>query len=427
MNRTIDLTRQYGFGVFHIDLLLIRAQLALFSFRAEDTLQDVEVAIDAGIESAAPDQLPLVAARHEDCRYAWAIAEGLRLRGEAKLLIASRRLGRFSFSGEPIEGLPPGVRMLIENARINLEDSLKRWHTLRDPDSTDVVNSSSVPAQRLVDELQVGMLPVYPTELSVIITLQQLPNEFDERSQSSLLSDLAGTLNLRPEDFSISAKRGGSTVVVLRFANRDAFERFASAHASGSDLLANFYHNWQVSSVRLPPDDVTERSTSTPPNDEARNRVFISYSHKDQRWLNELMEMMDPLIHNKSLDIWWDRRIDTGQEWREEIDTAMASCSVAFLMVSPAYLASDFIKEVELPYLEKEAKADRVKLTWVHLKPSLYRATVIAKYQAIIEPLPALANMTEPEYQTALVDICNKLKKAVASVTGLPPYPSPEL
>jgi len=34
-----------------------------------------------------------------------------------------------------------------------------------------------------------------------------------------------------------------------------------------------------------------------------RDRVFISYSHKDKKWLAKLQTMLTPLVRNKSIVI----------------------------------------------------------------------------------------------------------------------------
>jgi internalin A len=80
-----------------------------------------------------------------------------------------------------------------------------------------------------------------------------------------------------------------------------------------------------------------------------RTGIFISYSHKDQKWLEELQVHLKPLIREQDIDIWDDTRLKVGVRWREEIRGAIQRAKAAVLLISPNFMASDFIAQSELP------------------------------------------------------------------------------
>jgi internalin A len=82
-----------------------------------------------------------------------------------------------------------------------------------------------------------------------------------------------------------------------------------------------------------------------------RDRVFVSYSHLDAQWLDKLREFLHPDIRNGRIDYRDDHNLAPGEKWYEELAGYIAHARVAVLLVSPNFLASDFIREKELPLI----------------------------------------------------------------------------
>ena len=51
--------------------------------------------------------------------------------------------------------------------------------------------------------------------------------------------------------------------------------------------------------------------------------VFISYSHKDEKWKDLLRSHLGVLEQTDRITVWDDRQIDGGAEWYPEIVAAM--------------------------------------------------------------------------------------------------------
>jgi len=82
-------------------------------------------------------------------------------------------------------------------------------------------------------------------------------------------------------------------------------------------------------------------------------KCFVPYAHLDRRIVANFMQRLTVhLAPSRRYDyqVWWDTRIDTGQQWREEIRQQLVACDVGLLLISPAFLTSKYIAQYELPY-----------------------------------------------------------------------------
>jgi hypothetical protein len=152
-----------------------------------------------------------------------------------------------------------------------------------------------------------------------------------------------------------------------------------------------------------------------------RNRVFISYVRKDREYLDRLLEMLAPTIRRQPEVIWWDGRIKSGQKWREEIEEALARAKVAMLLVSPGFLASEFIYSVELPKILKSVKSEEVKLLWSLVRDCRYEEDWFSAYQAVPSyPLTPWNTLKEAELDSHLKKVSVEIENAFESA---PPPP----
>lgn len=114
-------------------------------------------------------------------------------------------------------------------------------------------------------------------------------------------------------------------------------------------------------------------------------RIFISYSRNDKKFVDELLILLREIEHFilEAL-VWDDTQISSGSNWRDEIQSAMNSAQISLLMISPDFMASDFVKDQRLALPQKLYQHDDCIVAPIILRPTpLWEKSVIGRLQAL--------------------------------------------
>ena len=85
-------------------------------------------------------------------------------------------------------------------------------------------------------------------------------------------------------------------------------------------------------------------------------KLFLSWAHADQVLKEDLVSRLTPRLKNvkrHDFDWWEDSLIISGEEWEEEIYSRFDEGDYIVQLVSHSFLASDFIRDHEIPGLGK--------------------------------------------------------------------------
>jgi len=121
--------------------------------------------------------------------------------------------------------------------------------------------------------------------------------------------------------------------------------------------------------------------------------------------------MLQPFIRKELIDIWDDTLIRPGTNWATGIESSLATAKVAVLLVSPDFLASDFINTHELPKLLARAREKRLTVLWLLVRPCLHELSDFVEFQALSDPATPLAS-----YERNKVRIEVELKKVAMRI-----------
>ena len=89
-------------------------------------------------------------------------------------------------------------------------------------------------------------------------------------------------------------------------------------------------------------------------------QFFVSYAHTDRQpastCLNLLTQQLAP-SRRYDYTLWRDTELLAGERWHDDIQHALDLCHLGLLLISPAFLSSDYITQDELPrFLGRAAK-----------------------------------------------------------------------
>lgn len=172
--------------------------------------------------------------------------------------------------------------------------------------------------------------------------------------------------------------------------------------------------------------------------------VFISYAHADnealepeRRWLDRLLVHVKPLHDQLELAAFSDRELKPGDRWHERLQHELRSAKAAVLMVSGAFLASDYIRKCEMPVLLEKVKDEGLRILPVIVSPCGVATTrfkypdpedgpheaALAEFQGVNPPDKTLIEMDEGEQERTLLAVAETLLEIVPATPNQPGDP----
>lgn len=142
-----------------------------------------------------------------------------------------------------------------------------------------------------------------------------------------------------------------------------------------------------------------------------RTRVFVSYSHVDEKWLKMLQVHLAPLERNGIVVRWDDTKIAPGRKWREEIDSGIRSAKVAVLLISAQFMASEFIAKNELPPLLQAAEHEGTVILPIIISPCLMGS--LSEFQAVNSPSKPLVDLSRGDRDRVWVKLMEAITAAL--------------
>lgn len=147
-------------------------------------------------------------------------------------------------------------------------------------------------------------------------------------------------------------------------------------------------------------------------------KVFISYSHNDKKWCDEIKKHLKP--SSDKINVWVDHELKPGEEWDREIAENLKESDIILYLVSIEFLTSEYIKkELATGYeLREDGSAKIIPILVSHCN---WQNTYLAGLQAL--PIQASDGRLRPleewedrDKNRAYVSIVSEIEKKASKI-----------
>ncbi len=150
--------------------------------------------------------------------------------------------------------------------------------------------------------------------------------------------------------------------------------------------------------------------------------IFISYSHKDKKFREELETHLSNLRRQNIINDWHDGDILPGSEWEPQIQEHLNTAQIILLLISSDFIASDFCYSTELQQAIARHNAHQACVLPIILRPVDWDGAPFSKIQALPtygKPVSTWKNRDE-----AFKDIIQGIRRAIQDLArSTPPNP----
>ncbi len=144
--------------------------------------------------------------------------------------------------------------------------------------------------------------------------------------------------------------------------------------------------------------------------------VFISYSHKDQAFREELEIHLSNLKRHNIISSWYDGDITPGAEWERQIMERLTSAQIILLLISADFIHSDFCSSIEMKQAIDRHNAGEACVIPVLLRPTDWQGAPFDKLKMLPNDAKAVTKWRSRD--DAFADIVQGIRAAIEELTN---------
>lgn len=155
-------------------------------------------------------------------------------------------------------------------------------------------------------------------------------------------------------------------------------------------------------------------------------RAFISYSHRDEQYRNELDKHLALLKRQGAIDLWSDHCIQPGEEFDPAIAAALEAADLILLLISADFMHSDYCSTIEMTRAMERHRASEAVVVPIILRPCDWHTAPFGRIKAL--PSEGKPVTKWPTLDDAFLDVTQQLRNLLdarqQASAGLGPSPA---
>src|SRR5579859_6095646 len=139
--------------------------------------------------------------------------------------------------------------------------------------------------------------------------------------------------------------------------------------------------------------------------------VFYCYAREDLALRDELDKHLGPMKRQSQLTSWYDRDINAGKLWANEIDSHLNAANIFLLLISPDFMNSDYCYSTEMQYALQRQESGDARVIPIILRTVDWEHAPFSKLQVL--PTGGIPAMSWKSLDEAFTNVAKELRKVV--------------
>ncbi|WP_181166002.1 MULTISPECIES: toll/interleukin-1 receptor domain-containing protein [unclassified Mesorhizobium] len=152
--------------------------------------------------------------------------------------------------------------------------------------------------------------------------------------------------------------------------------------------------------------------------------AFISYTHRDEAFRQELETHLSPLRRQGLLSVWHDRRITPGDHLDDTISEHLEGADLILMLISADFVASEYCYAREMTRALERHQAKKARAVSIICRPCHFEGLPFSRF--LLLPTDAKAVSLWPDRDAAWVDVVKGIRSALGTSVALETTQEPE-